>query len=105
MKKWQTISLILIMVSLPVLSSCELLGIGGKSKEQKYLEQQLQLMQQQQEAAQKAQEEYYQALQKGLDDYAKQLAAYQQSQMEQQIQAIQQQQATQQQTDQGITYN
>jgi hypothetical protein len=94
MKKWQFLALALLLVCLPVLSSCELLGIGGKSKEQLYLEQQLDLMQQQQAAAQKAQDEYYQALQKGLQDYANQLQQYQQAQMEQQMQAMQQAQPT-----------
>jgi hypothetical protein len=92
MKKWQFLSLALLLVCLPVLSSCQLLGIGGKSKDQVYLEQQLELMRQQQAAAQKAQEDYYQAIQKGLQDYANQLQQYQQAQLQQQLQALQQQQ-------------
>jgi ABC-type sugar transport system substrate-binding protein len=103
MKIWQVITAILLLVSLPALSSCDLLGIGGKSKEQKYLEQQLDLMKQQQAAAQKAQEEYYQALQKGLEDYAKQLQEYQNAQMQQQIQAIQQ--AAEEKAKEEIPYN
>ena len=90
MKLWQAVMMVVLLVSLPVLSSCDLLGIGGKSKEQKYLEQQLELMQAQQEAAQKAQDEYYQNLQKALNDYLQKYAEYQQSQAQQQIQAIQQ---------------
>jgi lipopolysaccharide export LptBFGC system permease protein LptF len=90
MKVWQTVMIVVLLVSLLVFSSCDLLGIGGKSKEQKYLEQQLELMQQQQAAAQKAQDDYYQALQKALNDYLKQYNDYQQAQQQQQIQAIQQ---------------
>ncbi len=90
MKLWQVVMIVVLLVSLPVLSSCELLGIGGKSKEQKYLEQQIELMKQQQEAAQKAQDEYYQNLQKALNDYLKQYNDYQQAQQQQQLQAIQQ---------------
>ena len=72
-----------LLVSLPILSSCELLGLGGgKSKEQQYYEQQLQLMQQQQEANQKAQQAYYEALQKGLNDYLKQYSEYEQAQIQ-----------------------
>ncbi len=102
MKKWQFIFLAILLVCLPVFSSCELLGIGGKSKEQQYLEQQLQLMQQQQAAAQKAQDDYYQALQQGLTDYANQLAQYQQAQLQQQMQALQQ---AQEQATPTIPYN
>jgi len=94
MKKWQFLFLAILLVCLPVFSSCELLGIGGKSKEQQSLEQQLQVMQQQQAANQKAQDDYTQALQKALTDYANQLAQYQQAQLQEQIQAIQQQQGT-----------
>jgi uncharacterized membrane protein YgcG len=90
MKLWQVLMIVILLVSLPVLTSCDLLGIGGKSKEEKYLEQQLQIMQQQQAAAQKAQEDYYQALQKALNDYLKQYNDYTQAQQQQQIQAIEQ---------------
>ena len=95
MKLWQVVMILVLLVSLPVLSSCDLLGIGGKSKEQKYLEQQLELMQQQQAAAQKAQEEYYQNLQKALNDYLKQYNEFMQTQQQQQLQqAIEQAAAT-----------
>jgi type III secretory pathway component EscR len=104
MKIWQVVMILALLVSLPVLSSCDLLGIGGKSKEQKYLEQQLELMQQQQEAAQKAQEEYYQNLQKALNDYLKQYNEWMQTQQEQQLQqAIEQ--ATPKEKEPDIPFN
>jgi type III secretory pathway component EscR len=103
MKLWQVVMIGILLVSLPVLSSCDLLGIGGKSKEQQNYEQQLQLMQAQQAAAQKAQDDYYQALQKALNDYLKQYNDYTQAQQQQEIQQIQQQAAQDKQPD--IPYN
>jgi hypothetical protein len=89
MKIWQNIIIILLIASLPLLASCDILGIGSKSKEAKYYEQQIQIMQQQQEASAKAQQEYYDALQKSLQDYMNQYSAYSQSQKEAEIKAIQ----------------
>jgi hypothetical protein len=88
MKIWQSVVIVLLLVSLPLFSSCQLLGIGGKSKEQLYYEQQLQLLQAQQEAAQKANDEYYQQLQDSLNQYLQQYNAYQQAQQQQQMQAV-----------------
>jgi hypothetical protein len=81
---------VVLMASLPFFTSCDLLGIGGRSKEQKYLEQQLEMMQAQQAAAQKAQDEYYAALQKALNDYLKQYNEFTQAQQQQQLQQVQQ---------------
>jgi hypothetical protein len=94
MKILQTVVFALLLVSLPLLSSCDVLGIGGKSKERIYYEQQMQLIQMQQEAAQKAQEEYSQQLQQALNDYLKQYNDYMQAQQQAQIQALEQAAAT-----------
>jgi hypothetical protein len=89
MKIWQVGVIVLLLVSLPLISSCQLLGIGGKSKEQSNYELQMELMQKNQEAAQKAQDEYYQQLQQALNDYLKQYNDYTQGQVQVQAQAIQ----------------
>ena len=90
MKIWQALVIVLLLVAQPLLSSCDVLGIGGKSKERIYYEQQLQLIQLQQEAAQKAQEEYNQQVQQALNEYLKQYNEYMQAQQQAQIQALEQ---------------
>lgn len=88
MKKWHAILLAILLVSLPVLSACDLLGIGdSKDKEREYYEQQLKAFQQVQEANRKAQEAYNESLKKGLEDYLKEWQKYQQS-VQQQIAQI-----------------
>ena len=52
MKIWQVLVLVVLLVSLPVLSACDLLGLGGESEEEKYYRQQLEAYRQQQEAYQ-----------------------------------------------------
>jgi hypothetical protein len=103
MKIWQILTIILLVISLPILSSCELLGIGGKSKEQKYYEQQLEIMRQQEEANQQAQQQYYEQLQQSLQDYLNQYSAYQDAQKQAEIQAIEQAAANQ--AKEEIPYN
>jgi hypothetical protein len=89
MKTWQATIICLLLVSLPLLASCDVLGIGGKSKEQQYYEQQLQQMQLQAAAEQAAQQQYYEQLQKALQEYLNQYASYTQAQKEAEIKAVQ----------------
>jgi membrane protein involved in colicin uptake len=103
MKIWKVLVLISVLITPLFLSSCDLLGIGGKSKEQKYYEQQLELIQKQQEANQKAQEEYNENLRKALEEYLNTYNQYQQEQLQQQIQAIEQAAKAKEQED--IPYN
>jgi hypothetical protein len=103
MKIWQVIIALIILASLPVLTSCEMLGIGGKSKQQKAYETQLKMMQEQQAASQKAQDEYIKSLQQSLQKYMDEYNSYMNSQQQAQIQALEQQQ--QQQAQEQIPYN
>ncbi len=106
MKLWQVLILIGVLITPLALSSCDLLGIGGKSKEREYYEQQLEIIRQQQEANQKAQEEYNEAVRKALEDYMNQYNEYQQAQIQQQIQAIEQQAAQEKEKEkEDIPYN
>lgn len=88
MKKWHAILLAVLLVSLPVLSACDLLGLNKKEKEREYYEQQLEAIKKVQEANQKAQEEYYEALRKGLEEYLQEWQKYQKSVQQQQIAEI-----------------
>jgi Holliday junction resolvase RusA-like endonuclease len=103
MKIWRAVIIAVLLLAIPMISSCDVLGIGGKSQKEKYYEQQIQLMQQQQEAAAKAQQEYYDTLQKALQDYMNQYAQYNDAQRQAEIQAIQQ--AAAQQAKEEIPYN
>jgi Flp pilus assembly protein TadB len=87
MKKWQAILLAALVAIVPLLTSCDMLGLG-KSKQEKEYEQRIKAIQEQQEANQKAQEEYNKQLQESLNKY---LQEYQQYQEQQQMQQLQQQ--------------
>ena len=87
MKKWPVLVLIIMLVAATVLTSCDFLGIGGKSKEQKRYEQEVEAYRQQQEAYQKQVDEYYENLEKSLNEYNEQYREWQQSQLEQAAQA------------------
>jgi hypothetical protein len=86
MKKWQGILLALLIVTVPVLSACDMLGLDSKSKKQKAYEEQMKAIQMQQEINQKAQEEFNKALQDGLNKYYQEYQQYQQNQQMQQMQ-------------------
>lgn len=107
MKLWKVLVLMSVLITPLFISSCDLLGIGGKTKEQEYYEQQIEIIKQQQEANQKAQEEYNENLRKALEDYMKQYQAYQDAQMQQQQQAMEQaiQQQQSQKEQENIPYN
>jgi hypothetical protein len=106
MKLWYAIILAILLIAPLVLSSCDLLGIGGKSTEEQNYELQMKALQMQQEANQKAQDAYYQNLQQGLNDYYQQYNQYQQAQQQQQIQQIEQALKEQQAQEQAnIPYN
>lgn len=85
MKIWQVIILAVLLVSLPVLSACNALGLGGNDEEELY-RQQLEAYQQQREAYQKYREEYYKTLEEGLNEYMEAYQDYQNQQTQQQIQ-------------------
>jgi apolipoprotein N-acyltransferase len=85
MKLWQGIVLAILVASISVLTACNALGIG-KSNEQEAYEQRVKAYQQAIDANNKAQEEYYQSLQKGLEEYLKAYGDYQNKVYEQQLQ-------------------
>ena len=88
MKIWQMIILVVLLVSLPVLSACDLLGLGGNDEDELY-RQQLEAYRKQQEAYQKQQEEYYKNLEEGLNKYLEEYQKYQDKVTEQQLQKAQ----------------
>ena len=67
---WRSILMVILLVTLPALSACDLFG-GSKDKEREYYEQQLEYYKQVQEANNKAREEYRKQLQEGLEEWAK----------------------------------
>jgi len=78
--------LAVMLISIPLLSACDLLGIKSKQeKEQEYFEQQLEYYNKVQEANQKAQEEYNRQVQESLQQYLDEYSEYQQDVKEQQI--------------------
>jgi DNA phosphorothioation-dependent restriction protein DptG len=88
MKKYYVILLAVMVALLPVLSACDLLGIGNsQDKERQYYEEQLKAYQQAQEADQKNREAYNEALKKGLEDYYQAYSEWSANQTQQQIQA------------------
>ena len=85
MKIWQVIIMVVLLVSLPALSACKTLGLGGNDDEELY-RQQLEAYQQQREAYQKYREEYYEKLEEGLNQYMEAYQDYQDQQTQLQIQ-------------------
>jgi flagellar basal body-associated protein FliL len=85
MKIWSVLLLVVMLVAATALTSCDWLGIT-KSKEQKAYEQQVEANKQAQEAYQKQMDEYYQNLQKSLNDYNEAYQKWQDQQLQQQIQ-------------------
>jgi transposase len=86
MKKWPALLLVVLLVAAMVFTSCDWLGIG-KSKEQKEYEQKMEAYRQQQEAYDKYMDEYYENLQKSLDEYNEAYQKWQEQQLQQEIQA------------------
>jgi DNA phosphorothioation-dependent restriction protein DptG len=88
MKKNYLILLAILVASLPVLSACDLLGMGNsQDKDRQYYEQQIKAYQQAQEADQKNREAYNEALKKGLEDYYKTYNEWSANLTQQEIQA------------------
>jgi hypothetical protein len=102
MKKQHFIILAVLMIVLPIFSSCELLGLSNNSKQQENYRYQLEALQKQQEANAKAQQEYYENLAKGLNEYMQAQAEYNQ---QLQIQAAQEAERARQEQESNITYN
>ncbi len=88
MKKWHALLLAILLISLPVLSACDLFG-GGES-DQEYYERQLEAYKKVQEANQKATEEYNKNLQEGLQKWADEYKKWQEQQLLQQVEAAEQ---------------
>jgi len=86
MKKRYAILLSILLVSLPVLSACDL--FGGGDREREYYQQQLEAYKKVQEANQKATEEYNKNLQKGLQKWSEEYKQWQEQQLQQQIQKV-----------------
>jgi len=89
MKIWQAILLAILLAATPVLSACDLLGLGNsqQEREQEYYQQQLEAYQKVQEANRKQQEAYNEQLRQGLEEYYK---AWQEHQFQQQMKQLEQ---------------
>ena len=87
MKIWQAILLAVLLVTMPVLSSCDLLGIGNSRQRQQadYYKRQLEAIQKVQEANRQQQEAYNKQLQQGLNEWSEVYSEWQQQQQQQQL--------------------
>jgi len=89
MKIRRAVLLSILLLAIPALSACDLLGMGNsKEQERDYYEQQIEAYKKIQEASQKQNEEYNQRLQKGLQDYTKAFAEWQYQQQQLQLQQL-----------------
>ena len=89
MKLWHIALLIIILATMPLLSACDLLGIGnsGNSEREEY-ERKIEVIRQAQEAnrkaledQQKALQEYNEKLKEALEEYYEKYEEYQQQQL------------------------
>ena len=87
MKMWPVLLLIALLVAVTVFTSCDFLGMGGKSEEQERYEQQVEANRKAQEAYQKQMDEYYENLEKALNEYNKEYQEWQENQLQQAAQA------------------
>ena len=90
MKIWQAVLLSMLLATMPVLSACDLLGIGDskEKRQQEHYRQQIEAIKEVQEANQKAQEEYNKQLQKGLEEWGQAYRDWQERQLKQQLQQV-----------------
>ena len=88
MKIWQAILLVMLLVTMPILSACELLGLGSSQREQEYYRQQLEAYKKIQEANQQRQEAYNQQVQQALEEYSKAYKAWQEQQLQKQLEQV-----------------
>ncbi len=88
MKIWQAILLSMLLITMPVLSACDLFGKSRAQREREYYEEQLEAYKKVQEANRKAQEEYNKRLQEGLEEYFREYQKYQQQLQQQQLEQL-----------------
>ena len=88
MKFWHVALLIIILATMPLLSACDLLGIGNSDQAREEYERKIEVIKQAQEAnrkvleaQQKALQEYNEKLKKGLEEYYEKYEEYQQQQL------------------------
>ena len=94
MRVWQGILLVVLLMLVPVLSACDLLGVGGDQQRQRdYYEEQLKAVQKQREAYQKQQEAYYEARNKALKEYEEAYKLWWEQQQKQRLEQFKQPQA------------
>ena len=87
MKTWQALLLVILLVTMPVISACDLFG-GGKSKaerEQEYYQQQLDAIREAQEIQRQQIAEQNQRLQEALQEYVDEYQKWQEDQIKQQM--------------------
>ena len=90
MKIWQVVLLVMLLITIPVFSACDLLGIGSSKQQQQedYYRQQLEAIQKVQEDNRKQQEEYNQRIQQGLDDWGDAYKDWLDQRQKQQLQQV-----------------
>jgi hypothetical protein len=93
MKLWQGIAVAVLLVLLPVLSACDLLGVGDSQaeKERAHYEKVLKAYNEQQEAYRKQQEAYNEQLEQGLNEWSKAYGIWAKQRQQQQIKSAEQQ--------------
>ena len=90
MKIWQAILLSMLLITMPVLSACELFGDSQEQRQREYYERQLEAYRKVQEANRKAQEAYNEQVRQGLEEWSKAYKAWVEQQQQQQRQQLQQ---------------
>jgi CHAD domain-containing protein len=90
MKTWQVVLLALLLVTMPLFSACNLFDNSEEKRkqEEKFYQLQMEAIQAAEEANRKAQEEYYEQLQKNLEDWVEEYMEWQDQQLEAQLQAM-----------------
>ena len=83
MRVWQCILLAALVVVMPVLSACDLLGLGGGQQSKEYQEEQIKAIQKQREAYRKQTEAYYEERNKALKEYEEAYKLWWEQQQEQ----------------------
>jgi ABC-type transport system involved in cytochrome bd biosynthesis fused ATPase/permease subunit len=85
---WRAVLLAILLVTVPFLSACDLIGLGNSRAEQEreYYEQQLEAIKKAQEIHRQQQEDYNRRVQEGLNKWAEAYGEWQEKQQQQQIQ-------------------
>ena len=88
MKIWRAILLAILLVTMPVLSACDLFGNSRAEQEREHYQRQIEAIQKAQEIHRQQQEEYNKRLQEGLEKWSEAYGEWQEKVREQQMQQL-----------------